>query len=461
MVKKTKRLALAVVAVIMLTISLMGLYYLLDIQESEVDVEQYPFPPLLDVSKTVFRLPQAVTDRTPVAGTMSIEYGKEKKEYGITASKRGSSSYLFSKPQYSLSLIGEDGVEVSRSIMDMPSGEDWVLNGPFIDKTMIRNYLGYSVAFDIMGYAPRLQFTELHHEINGVLSYRGLYAWTEKIRRDNHKVKISASLQGYEETSFIVKRDTYRIGDTLLKVYGKELYLYPNEMLQVYPRVNLTDAQRNYTEDTISLFERNLYHDNYDVEGLGYEEYADLLSFVDFVIINEFFMNTDAGIKSTYFYKDARGKLMAGPVWDFNNAMGNVNFNFEMYDYKGFFMHQRAWFDRLLNDKKFVGILIDRYKHLRRLELSDDVLQSKIDEAMSVLSPFIERDQTLYTASKVNVAYRGFLGLEDMRLADHMNQMLLDEHHLPTEVSRLKNFITKRGQWMDENIDSLLKWVDQ
>lgn len=52
------------------------------------------------------------------------------------------------------------------------------------------------------------------------------------------------------------------------------------------------------------------------------------------MIINEFFKNSDAGTHSTYLYKDIRGKITMGPIWDFNNAMNN--YVEEIYGYDEF-----------------------------------------------------------------------------------------------------------------------------
>lgn len=455
-----KRLAKYGVGLAILVGIIIGLYGVFDFKEPEVVNQMTPFPPLLSVSKTILKMPVGVTSRIPVKGEMQIIYKDKQESYGIEASKRGASSYFFDKPQFSITILDKEGLQTRAKIMDMPKGEDWVLNGPYIDRTMIRNYLAYAVAFDVMGYAPRLQFTELYHDVGGVLSYRGLYTWTEKIKRGEDRVKISASLQGQAETSFIIKRDRYREGDILLKVYGKELYMTPNEVLAVYPRVNLTSQQINYMEDHVSLLERNIYHDHYDIDQLGYDAFIEIDTFVDYVILNEFFMNTDAGSVSTYFYKDARSKLMAGPVWDFNNAMGNVNSVFRMYDAKGFFMHQRVWFDRLLQDKKFVERLITRYKALRLTTLSDDALQERIDLAAKIIQPYAERDEALYAKKQVNDAYYDFLGTSYPLLTQHLEKVLIDDHAYEAEVQRLKTFVKLRGEWLDQNIESLEKWVD-
>ena len=43
----------------------------------------------------------------------------------------------------------------------MPKESEWVLNGPFLDKSLMRNYLALNVASNIMEYAPRVKFCEV------------------------------------------------------------------------------------------------------------------------------------------------------------------------------------------------------------------------------------------------------------------------------------------------------------
>ena len=43
----------------------------------------------------------------------------------------------------------------------MDPHHEWVLHGPFLDKTLIRNYMWYNIAGEIMDYAPNVRFCEV------------------------------------------------------------------------------------------------------------------------------------------------------------------------------------------------------------------------------------------------------------------------------------------------------------
>ena len=54
-------------------------------------------------------------------------------------------------------------------------------------------------------------------------------------------------------------------------------------------------------------------------------ELVDVESFAQAYIIFELYKNPDVDYSSFYMYKDAKGKLKCGPVWDFDMCLGNVS----------------------------------------------------------------------------------------------------------------------------------------
>ena len=59
-------------------------------------------------------------------------------------------------------------------------------------------------------------------------------------------------------------------------------------------------------------------------KGRYYTEYADMDSMVAFTLVNELFANNDAKKKSRYVYIDRGGKLVFGPVWDFDWGCSSI-----------------------------------------------------------------------------------------------------------------------------------------
>ncbi len=134
----------------------------------------------------------------------------------------------------------------------------------------------------------------------------------------------------------------------------------------------------------------------------GYARYIDVGSFVDYFIHSELSHNVDGYKRSAYFYKERQaadgtgGKLVAGPVWDYNLAYGNANFanadNPEAWNFEGASNNPTpAMWQRLLQDPSFRKAVKVRYKALRRSVLSDNAISAYIDRHSSLLASCLKR----------------------------------------------------------------------
>ena len=65
------------------------------------------------------------------------------------------------------------------SLLEFPEEEDWILYGPYSDKSLIRNKLIYELSNQMGMYASRTQFIEL--SINS--DYKGLYVFGKTKKR--------------------------------------------------------------------------------------------------------------------------------------------------------------------------------------------------------------------------------------------------------------------------------------
>ncbi|MBQ9880842.1 MAG: CotH kinase family protein [Clostridia bacterium] len=91
-----------------------------------------------------------------------------------------------------------------------------------------------------------------------------------------------------------------------------------------------SEAEVDYISDYWQEAEDALYSDTgYNSQGGYYSDYFDLDSLVKVFIVQEFCMNGDAGGTSCFFYKKPDGKLYAGPVWDYNGALGAEKIDYE------------------------------------------------------------------------------------------------------------------------------------
>ena len=107
----------------------------------------------------------------------------------MTIHVRGNSSRTFDKLGYRINLLDENGENNPQSLLGMDAHHEWALHGPFLDKTLMRNYMWYNIGGEIMGYAPNVRFCELF--ING--EYMGVYVLVEIITagKDGSRLNVS------------------------------------------------------------------------------------------------------------------------------------------------------------------------------------------------------------------------------------------------------------------------------
>lgn len=392
---------------------------------------------------------------------------------------RGNSTRLVPKKQYKINLLTKKGKESPESFLGLPPNNAWVLNGPFEDKSFIRNSLAYTVGRKIMGWAPRTKFCEVFiRKANekGKMDqyYKGIYVLTESIDRDAKRVNIHKTDKNSPVTSFIIQNNRPRPTDTILHSYGYENYLYDYPYMIVYPgKEKRTPEQEDYIEQTLSLVERSLYK---DTKKETYQNYIDVDSFVDYYIINEFFKNTDAGMLSTYMYKDYGQKIKAGPLWDFNASMGNSSLLSPYFDYKGFYNNRTTLFSALLGKKSFVKKVIHRYKELRKTYLSTPYLMNLISYQVDLLGNAPARNFEVWPFWACN-QFEMFKQYQDVffKMGDDFPKIeaFLKKHpnyKQPTanmsdtyaeEIKNLRIFITNRGQWLDKNIHYLEEFLKE
>jgi hypothetical protein len=362
---------------------------------------------------------------------------------------RGNSSRTFDKKSYLLKFVDEQGNESDQDVMGMYKDDEWALHGPFLDKALIRNYMWMNVSAEIMGYAPNVRFCECY--IDG--EFKGLYVLMETIGRSEGRVDINKYETNNLETSYILKLDEFENDEKSLENYT--FYTLNTEMdtglSVVYPvKKDLSPDVINYIETDISQFEKALYSYDFKDPEKGYRAYIDVDSFVDYYVLQEFLGNSDMCLRSTYMYKDVRGKLVMGPVWDYNNVCNNfINMEF---DGSGFYYIDRTWYTMLMKDEYFVDKVVKRYKQLRKTYLSEAYLLNYIDETTVYLGDEIDRNYSVwgYTFQREyqtpNISKRPI----------ELNPSSYDE-----AINQFKYYIVKRGGWMDRNIETLYQYCHE
>ena len=308
--------------------------------------------------------------------------------YRATIKYRGASSYKrFDKKQYRIKFYKNKKDSAKKvSLAGMGANSEWVLNGPYLDKTLIRNKLVYDLARELNGWAPDSRFVELF--VDG--EYQGVYLAVEPVTNGESRLRLSEFGLLSGETAYIVSRDRSDTESEELKTWGKTAGYTNNSLYIGYPSKNkVTEKQKAYIQKDISEFEQVLYGKNFSDKRFGYQAYIDMDNWVDYFIINEFAMNYDAGNLSTYVYKELGGKLQLA-VWDFNNGFDNFQDSVKSTD----ILHtvKNSWIEKLWQDKNFRDRVCERYVQLRKTTLSEEHISEKIASYQEELGDAVDRN---------------------------------------------------------------------
>lgn len=387
-----------------------------------------------DIENSFIQADMRIYDREGELNKLSSQPVLESK---INIRVRGNSSRTFDKVGYLFKFTDDAGMERKLEVMGMEKDSTWVLHGPYLDKTLMRNYMWYNLAGQIMEWAPDVRYCEvfLDHE------YQGLYVMAEQISMGEGRIEMTKYDGKSNISSYIVCADRESVNDVQYLDNFTSYALRINGKLEVkYPGTSrITPELTEYISRDFSRFEKALYSFDYDTARYGYQNYIDVDSFVDYFIINEVTQNTDAGLYSTYFYKDVSGKLKMC-VWDFNNCCDN--YIEDQTPMAGFFMQNRPWYFVLCKDEAFMEKVITRYHQLRKGILSEEAVESYIAGVQSYLGPAIERNFEKWGYS--------FLPEKDLLYEDERKIGSYE-----AAVEQYETRLVRRMRWMDEHIEDL------
>jgi hypothetical protein len=375
---------------------------------------------------------------------------------------RGSTSQTYPKKNYAFETRKNNGDNLNASLLGMPPENDWILYGPFTDRSLMRDVLMYRLSNAIGLYAPRSRYCEL--VLNG--EYRGVYALLEKIKRDGNRVDVSELHP--EETAgdsltggYILKIDKWdgegndgfensvELPDGSVRT-AKYQYHYPRPD-------SIVQEQKDYIQSFIRRFEETMAGPDFSDAEKGYPKWIDVDSFVDYFILQEISKNVDGYRLSAFLSKDKDskgGKLHAGPIWDFNLAFGNANY-YDGWDTDDWMVdvleeftpgdfYIPFWWFKLAHERNFKNQASAKWRDLRAGVLATDALHTMIDSIADTLGEAQSRNFAIWPAPgepgtgfwPVPAVFYSFSTYQD-------------------EVDYLKSWIEERLVWMDANISRL------
>ncbi|MCS1410224.1 MAG: hypothetical protein M2R45_03414 [Verrucomicrobia subdivision 3 bacterium] len=346
---------------------------------------------------------------------------------------RGSSTAGRSKP--SLSLEAWDESDNGRGIapLGLPKDPDWILWGPYnFDLTLMHNPFMYELSNQIGRYAPRTRFVEVFLNTGGGAlrssDYFGVYALTEKIKRDDDRVHLDQLFPEHDREpgitgGYLLKIDRADPGDSGFRAAGQTLrYVYPKE--KVIKQRN-RDAQETYLRTFFTEMGRALNRGSFRDPERGYAKFIDVDAAIDHHLLNVLAFNVDAFRLSGYMSIPRNGKLVFGPIWDFDRSLGstdgrdNVPNTWQSQSGTDFFNY--PWWNRMFQDIDFFQKYIDRFQSLRRDKFSEANINAIIDGMADEL-----REAQARNLDRWNQRPRSRYGGTYQGEVDHMKDWLAD-----------------------------------
>ncbi len=369
---------------------------------------------------------------------------------------RGHTSLRYPKHSYHLQTKQEGIGSRQVALLGLPKESDWVLYGPYCDKSLMRDVLGYELSNQIGRYAARTRFVEVFlNETRGSLTlahYIGVYVFEEKVKRGKNRVDIEKLTPGdvtepkISGGYIIMKDHSDQVSDPdesipmRASARRKEPSFRSSHGSQFYyvePKGDgITAGQERWLRQYIDQFEKVLYSGDFKDPKTGYAAYIDPDSFIDHHLLVELSKNIDGFRFSTFYHKDRGGRLKMGPIWDWNLSFGNAKprqgFNPAGWYWSQLDDRQYSWFRRLLEDPDFAQRLVDRWGELRTNQFATGTILARIDELAALLSEAQVRNFRRWHVLGRSISPNAFVG-----------------ESFEEEISFLKQWTRQRIEWMD------------
>lgn len=410
---------------------------------------------------------------------------------------RGQSSMSFPQTPYKVEFWDNANKDVDLPLLGMPAESDWALIAPYYDRTIIRNPFVYTLGKEMGMQAPRSEYAEVYiNQTTHALAnteYEGIYWVTETIKNNKVRTNLKQLDDGDTDLAklsggYIFKFDQAAAeepkilcsgsnpvagfgsgnfgggapgggGGTTTKAVEASTTTCTMSFgmgsrttgtagtcwtdLEVVDPDPLIAQQKTWLTDYLQEF-----HDSLHQSPLGdYSQYIDLQTFIDYLLISELTRNVDAYVRSSYYFKDRDGKLKAGPLWDYNFALGGVGAQNPTpttstdlgWQYTGASRNVNNWYPKLTSDPAFMTEVKTRYTDLRKSLWSDDALAKRMDSLSAPLKQAIVRDYARWPVQGVITSSTGFVGGPTTPTWEGQLQVMRD-------------FVKARLAWMDSNL---------
>ena len=324
-------------------------------------------------------------------------------------SGRGNSTWGMPKKPYKIKF------DTKTIVLGMPAAKSWAVLANYSDKTLLRNALAFCLSYKLgLEYSPHSRFAEL--TMNG--EYLGLYQITNKT--DEVEKAVEKAQLSHAGDAFVLEMDERRDGD---------FWFFSRFGIPYVVGMDSSPEQAADIERWVTGVEQTLIDMSASGDISGLQADFDVESFIDLYLINEFLRNNDGFWSSTYVYRLGAGQpLTFGPVWDFDIAAGNIDYNDNDSTEGWWTRNMSRYYPYLARDPNFSTHVAARWAYL--------------SSQMPRLRQFIARSAAIDAAQQRNFARWPILDLYVWP-----NAVVTGSY--AGEIDYLDQWLEKRAAWMD------------
>ena len=324
-----------------------------------------------------------------------------------------------------------------QGLLGMPEGKTWVLLADAFDATLLRNYLALDLA-RAMGIPGSAEHRMVQVMVNG--QYKGVFELTQQAKK---LVKVDIAAGGFIVEAVSDNADEADV--TYLRSSPSGINF---ELSEPDPA---TADQKAAVQTKLNEVDAAICSGDWN----RVQAVVDTASFAKMYVLQEYVKNFDQ-VNSFFFYWQD-GKLHSGMPWDFDLSQGNVNPGIggdyymdsgsqsEAYSgiwHMGQGIGRGHWFDDLIKYQGFYDQVMAAWKEAQTPIAEKDSAQA-VDVALATYGEVLKGN------------YQEAGGPWDIN--EYIDFRRGTEKTFGEAINYLKNYLTQRKAWLDQNLATELE----
>lgn len=330
----------------------------------------------------------------------------------------GRSSAGFPKPQYAIELREPDGGDAKVALFGLGEEADWLLNGMYVDRALLRNRLAFDLFRELGGaadWAPRTAYVEA--TVNG--DAQGVFLLTERVERGGDRLDYAADAG--DGARFVVKADEVGTPSTLqYALWATVEPAAPTNAQAAGIAATLAEVEASIAAGDRALWDR-----------------VDLDSFVAFVLVEELLKNNDAYFLSHHLWRGDDGLVRFVP-WDLDLTLGQPYYN-DNWRSDAWIAYRPDLVALAAAQPAFARRMAERWTEARGDVLADDAVLARMESYRALVG----EDAIARNFARWPIAGIQFAGDQLYPVASYEE-----------EWTAVTTWIVARLAWMDQNVGS-------